>query len=122
MNTALWIIQGILAAMFAIAGLMKLIQPIEKLIKSGLSWTERFPVSTVRLIGLLEFLVAIGLVLPLWLNAQPILTPLAAIALTLVMIWAIFHHLKHKEYKAIIFNFVIISLSLFVAYCRFTSL
>jgi len=118
MNTTLWIIQGLLATMFTMAGIMKSTQPIDKLVKSGLVWTERFSVSTVRQIGVSEFLGAVGLILPLWLNMLPILTPIAASGLAIVMILAIFHHLKHKEYKAIIFNLVLFSLAAFVAYER----
>ena len=121
MNTVLWIIQGILAAMFLMAGISKSTQPIEKLLKSGISWAGRFPISTVRLIGFFELLGALGLILPWLLNFFPILTPIAASALALIMVFAIFHHLKHKEYKAIAFNLTLMALTLLVAYWRFTS-
>jgi uncharacterized protein with PQ loop repeat len=119
MNTALWIIQGILAALFAMAGLMKSTQPIDKLVKSGVTWADRFPLSTVRLIGASELLGALGLILPWLLNTVPILTPIAASGLALVQFLAIFHHAKHKEGKAIFFNIVLLSLAAFVAYGRF---
>lgn len=122
MNTTLWIIQGILAAMFLTAGISKSTQPIEKLLKSGISWADRYPVSTVRLIGVSELLGAIGLILPWSTNIFPILTPIAASALALVMVFAIFHHLKHKEYKAIAFNLTLMALAIFVAYGRFSTL
>lgn len=122
MNTALWIAQGILAAMFAMAGVMKSTQPIDKLIKSGLNWTERVSVSTVRIIGLSELLGAIGLILPWALGILPILTPVAAVGLAVIMVLAAIHHLKYKENKAIIFNVVLVLLAIFVAYGRFTSL
>lgn len=122
MNTALWITQGILAAMFAMAGVMKLTQPIDKLLKSGVTWADRFPLTTVRTIGLSELLGALGLILPWLLNIVPVLTPVAASALAFVQLLAIFHHAKHKESKAIVFNIVLLSLAAFVAYDRFTSL
>jgi uncharacterized membrane protein YphA (DoxX/SURF4 family) len=121
MNTALWIIQGILAAMFLMAGIMKSTQPIDKLVKT-VTWADRFPVTTVRLIGTVEFLAALGLILPWLLNIVPLLTPIAASGLALVMVLAIFHHAKHKESKAIVFNIVLLSLSAFVAYGRYSSL
>jgi len=122
MNTTLWIAQGILAAMFAMAGVMKSTQPIEKLMKSGLIWVERVSVSTVRIIGLSELLGAIGLILPLALGILPVLTPIAAVGLAVIMILAIVHHLKYKENKAIVFNIVLFLLAVFVAYGRFKSL
>lgn len=122
MNTILWIIQGILAAMFAMAGTMKSTQPIDKLLKSGVTWADRFPLATVRLIGASELLGALGLILPWLLNIAPVLTPVAAIGLAFVQLLAIFHHAKHKEGKAIVFNIVLLSLAAFVAYGRFNSL
>lgn len=121
MNTTFWIIQGILAAMFGMAGVMKSTQPIPKLVKS-VTWSDRFPVTTVRFIGAIEFLAAIGLILPWALQILPILTPLAASGLALVMVLAIFHHAKHKENQAIAFNLVLLALAAFVAYGRFNML
>lgn len=122
MNTTLWIAQGILTTMFAMAGVMKSTQPIDKLMKSGLNWVERFPLSTVRIIGLSELLGAVGLILPLALGILPILTPIAAVGLSVIMVLAAVHHLKHKEHKAIVFNAVLFALAVFVAYGRFITL
>lgn len=122
MHTALWITQGILAAMFAMAGIMKSTQPIDKLLKSGVTWADRFPLSTVRIIGSSELLGALGLILPWLLNIIPVLTPVAASALAFIQLLAIFHHAKHKESKAIVFNIVLLTLAAFVAYGRYTSM
>ncbi len=118
MNIALWITQGILASMFLMAGLIKSTQPIDKLLKSGISWADRFPISTVRIIGFCELLGALGLILPLLLNIYPILTSVSASALAFVQILAIFHHAKHKESKAIIFNIVLFAFAVFIVYGR----
>jgi len=122
MNIILWIIQGILAAMFTMAGLTKSTQPIEKILKTGVTWADRFPMATVRLIGISELLGALGLILPWLLKIAPVLTPVAASGLAFVQLTAIFHHAKHKEGKAIAFNMVLLTMSVFVAYGRFSSL
>jgi uncharacterized protein with PQ loop repeat len=122
MNTILWIIQGILAAMFAMAGTMKSTQPIDKLLKSGVTWADRFPLTALRLIGVCELLGALGLILPWLLNIVPVLTPVAATALAFLQLLAIFHHVKHKEGKAVAFNIVLLVMAAFVAYGRFNSL
>jgi hypothetical protein len=122
MNIALWITQGILAAMFLMAGVMKSTQPVDKLLSSGVTWADRFPLSTVRTIGFVELLGALGLILPWLLNIVPVLTPVAASGLAFVQLLALFHHARHKEGKAIVFNIVLISLAVFVAYGRFSSL
>src|SRR5699024_7450762 len=62
MNVALWIAQGLLAAMFLFAGITKTTSPKEKL-EATLPWTARFPLRTVRLVGTVEGLAALGLVL-----------------------------------------------------------
>lgn len=122
MNIALWIIQGILAAMFAMTGAMKSTQPIDKLLKSGVTWADRFSLTIVRIIGISELLGALGLILPWLLNIVHVLTPVAASGLAFVQLLAIFHHAKHKERKAIVFNIVLLSLAAFVAYGRFNSM
>lgn len=118
MNTALWIVQGILAAMFLMAGTMKAFQPIEKVTKSA-PWAARQKPSTIRLIGFAETFGALGLVLPMLLGIVPMLTPLAACGLALVMALAMIEHGKHKEYNAIAFNLILLAMCIFVAYGRF---
>ena len=118
MNMALWIAQGLLALMFAMAGAMKMTQPVEKLSKQ-MTWVNDVSASTVRLIGLLELLGAIGLVAPMLTGILPILTPLAAIGLILTMIGAVLTNLRHKEYPHIAVNLVVLALAAFVAYGRF---
>ena len=49
MNVALWVLQVVLAALFAIAGVMKATQPKAKLAQR-LPWAEDFAPATVRFI------------------------------------------------------------------------
>ena len=51
----------------------------------------------MKLIGIAELLGAIGLVLPMLLNVAPILSPIAAAALTVVMVGAVVVHVRRKE-------------------------
>jgi uncharacterized membrane protein len=121
MNIAIWILQGILAAMFGMAGVMKSIQPIEKLAPQ-LPWVNDFPQWVVRFVGISELLGAIGLVLPWALHIQAILTPAAAAGLALIMALAAIYHLRKGEYKAIVFNIVLGGLAVAVAYFRYAEL
>jgi uncharacterized membrane protein len=119
MNTALWIIQGLLAAMFLMAGIMKSTQPKEKLEKQ-FPWTPDFSIDTVRFIGLSELLGAIGLIIPWLTGIAPILTPISAVGICLIMVLATnIVHMKKREYKEIAANIVIFLLAAFVAYGRF---
>jgi uncharacterized membrane protein len=117
MNIALWIAQGILAAMFLMAGVMKSTQPREKL-KAKLPWVEEVSDGTLKLIGVSELLGALGLILPWLTGIAPWLTCLAAAGLALVQVLAIFTHVRRKEPAAIVFNCVMIAGTLFVAWGR----
>jgi hypothetical protein len=119
MNTALWIIQGLLAAAFTFAGITKMTQSKEKLEKQ-FPWAADFSLSTVRFIGTSELLGAIGLIVPWITGIAPILTPVSATGFCVIMVLATnLVHLKKKEYQGIATNVVIFLLSAFVAYGRF---
>jgi uncharacterized membrane protein YphA (DoxX/SURF4 family) len=117
MNIALWIVQGLLAVAFLMAGGMKLSQPKEKL-RERMGWVEDFAPNTIRLIGLLEVLGAIGLILPLALGILPVLTGIAAIGLVLTMIGAAITHLRRGETQMIMPPMVLGALAAFVAVGR----
>lgn len=99
MLIATWIIYGVLALGFLAAGLMKLAQPREALASRGssMAWVEDFTDPSVKLIGAAEVLGAVGLILPRLLRVAPILSPLAAVGLAVVMVAAIVVHLRRKE-------------------------
>ncbi len=119
MNIVLWIIAGILAVAFLGAGLMKLTQPKEKLAASGMGWTEQFPAGAIKAIGALEVAAAIGLILPALLDIAPILVPLAALGLVLMMIGAAITHTRRKENPMIGINVVLLALAAVVVWGRF---
>ena len=82
-NRALWIVQGLLAALFLFAGGMKLMTPVEVL-----SVMSPFPGEFIRFIGVCEVLGAVGLILPYALRILPGLTALAAAGLVVIMVGA----------------------------------
>ncbi|MCG2797260.1 MAG: DoxX family protein [Cellulomonas sp.] len=118
MNILLWILAGVLAALFLAAGAMKLSRPKEAL-ASTMGWVESFSAGTVKLIGTLEVLAALGLVLPAVTGIAPVLVPLAATGLVLVMAGAIVVHLRRGEVQMIGINVVLLVLAAVVAWGRF---
>ena len=118
MGIALWVVQVLLAAAFLVSGATKLSQPKEKLLKN-MAWVEDFSQPTLRIIGALEVLGAIGIVLPALTGILPWLTPLASLGLVLTMIGAALTHLRRTEYGGIAVNAVLLILAAFVAYGRF---
>jgi uncharacterized membrane protein YphA (DoxX/SURF4 family) len=119
MNLALWIIAIVLAVAFAGSGLMKLVVPKDKLVTAGQGWAQDFSPTNIRLIGLVEILGAVGLVLPAAVHIAPILVPLAAVGLALVMVGAIVVHARRKEPMNIAVNVVLIAFAVVVALGRF---
>jgi uncharacterized membrane protein YphA (DoxX/SURF4 family) len=119
MNLALWIVAIVLAIGFAASGLMKLAVPKDKLVNSGQGWAADVSSTNIRLIGILELLGAAGLILPAVTHIAPILVPLAAIGLILVMLGAAVVHARRKETMNIGVNIALLVLAVFVAWGRF---
>lgn len=117
MNIALWIVQGLLAVAFLMAGSMKLMQPKEKL-RERMAWVEDFSQNQVRGIGVLEVLGAIGLILPWALTIVPELTGIAGIGLLIVMLGAVATHVRRGETQMVVPPAVLGLLAAFVAYGR----
>jgi hypothetical protein len=112
-NVVLWIVQGLLAAVFLMAGVVKLIVPIESMVMPVL-----LPGLFVRFIGLCEVLGAIGLILPGLLHIRPGLTPLAAAGLVIIMIGATSITAMGGSVAPALVPFAIGLLAAFVAYGR----
>jgi uncharacterized membrane protein len=118
MNTAFWILQGLLGLAFLAAGIMKATQPIESL-STRLEWVKQVPAGLVRFIGIAELLGAIGLIVPAVTGIASILTPIAASALAVVMLLAAGFHYNRKEYNRIAPSAVLFVLTAVVAVGRF---
>lgn len=119
MNIALWIIASLLAVASLASGVVKLVQPNEKLVASGLGWAEDFSTRAVKAIGVLEVLAGVGLILPAVLDVAPVLVPLAAVGLALLMVGAMVVHVRRHESQAIVVNLVIVAVAVLVAWGRF---
>lgn len=119
MNIALWIAQGLLAALYLMVGSMKTFQPAKIREHPHMTWAHGQPDQYIRFVGIPEVLGGLGLILPLLTGILPWLTVLAAIGLTIIQVLAIFkEHLPRQEYEALPLNFVLLALSIFVAIGR----
>lgn len=114
MSIVLWIIQGVLALLFLLAGFMKAFTPLEGL-KKNMAWTAEVPAWLVRFIGIVELLGALGLILPQLTRIAPQLTTVAAFGLALVMLFAAIFHASRKEYRNIGMNIVLLLLAALIA-------
>jgi hypothetical protein len=113
MGNALWVVQGVLAAIFLFAGGMKLVLPVE-----GLAGPILLPGLFLRFIGVAEVLGALGLILPGLLRIRPGLTQLAAAGLVIIMIGATVLTLAAGMVVTALIPLVVGLLAVFVAYGR----
>lgn len=102
-------LQIVLCLIFLYFGSLKMFLPIEK-IEKKVSWAHDYSLGKLRFFGFLEVIGAIGLILPYQLGIFPILTPMAATGLAMVMAGAGVVHLHRDEYNMIFLNILIIFL------------
>ncbi|MFG3001635.1 DoxX family protein [Streptomyces sp. NPDC048340] len=121
MNLALWIIAGLLAAAHLLGGAFKVITPKQKIAASGPSahWVEDFSAGAIKTIGALEVLAAVGLVLPAVLGTAPVLVPLAALGMVLMMTGAAITRGRRHETTLMVVDLVYLALAAFVVWGRF---
>lgn len=117
LHIGLWVVQGLLAAAFGMAGFMKLTAPIEQLAENGMSFVNDYSVGMVRFIGISELLGALGLIIPAAFRFKTFLTPLAAVGLAIIMVLATSYHIGANE--PIIGSVVFFVLTTFIAWGRF---
>jgi uncharacterized membrane protein YphA (DoxX/SURF4 family) len=118
MNIVTWALQIVLGLAFLAAGLMKVSQPRAKL-APRMAYVEDLSDATVKTIGALEVLGGIGVILPAWTGIAPVLTPVAATGLALIMAGAAITHLRRKEPQALPVNAVLFIIAVLVAIFRF---
>lgn len=118
LHIGLWVVQGLLALTFGMAGLAKLGMPLEDLAAQGMTHATNLPWPTERIIGASEFLGAIGLVVPAATGIQPKLTGYAAIGLVIIMVLAMGYHVVFGEAPASVVNVVLGGMAAFVAWGR----
>ncbi|MEW2811566.1 DoxX family protein [Streptomyces massasporeus] len=121
MNLALWIVAGLMAVI-CLTGSSKMFVPREKLAAVGGSasrWVEDFSPGALKAIGAVEFLAAVGLMLPAALGIAPVLVPLTATGLVLLFACALTMRLRRGERVTIAGDLVYLALALFLAWGRF---
>jgi hypothetical protein len=114
-NVALWIVQVLLALLFLFAGGIKLVTPIEEMLQQ---MPLALPGWFLRFTGVVEVLGAVGLVLPWLLGVWPVLTPLAALGLMIVMIGAVVFTMSAVDAAMALIPLIVGLSCAFVAYGR----
>lgn len=118
MDEALWVCQIALAVMFLLSGSAKISMSKQRLLETGQTGIAPFPLPVIRLTATCELLAVVGLIAPRASGILPILTPVAAIGLGVVMIGAIISHATLHEPRNVAVNVVILAVCCFVAVGR----
>ena len=111
-----WVFSIVLAAVFFIVGVIMVFR-YEKS-RDLLPWVKDVPRALVQAIGVAEILGALGLILPVMTGIYSWLTPVAAVGLSLLMLFAaVFHFLRRETTEAGV-NVILLILLVIVAYVR----
>lgn len=113
LHITLWVIQILLALLFLMGGVSKLVMPAAVMAKQS-----PLPVGFLRFIGVCELLGAIGLIVPGATHIKPVLTPLAALGLMIITIGATVVTVQSMGALPALLPLVTAALSAFVAYGR----
>ncbi|MPZ98691.1 MAG: DoxX family protein [Dehalococcoidia bacterium] len=117
----LWIVAGVLAVVYLVSGGGKLILSRDRIrsMTASAHWVDDFSARAVKAIGVFEVAAAAGLVLPAVLDIAPVLAPLAALGLVLLMTGAALTRLRRSELKYMMADLAYLALAAFVAWGRF---
>jgi uncharacterized membrane protein len=110
----LWLVQGLLAALFLFSGVMKFVMSVEQMQQGPVV----LPGAFLRFIGVAEVLGGLGLILPSLLRIRPGLTPLAALGLIIIMAGAVWIGFVGGQLATVLIPLVVLLLLVFVAYGR----
>lgn len=117
LNISLWIAQAILAFIFLWAGYVKIFQSVEQM-SEMMAWVPEVPILFIRLLGILELLGAAGLIFPALLRVKPRVTVWAAVACTVLMVFAATFHLTRGEVSEIGLNIGLGLIGIFIIWGR----
>lgn len=114
MNIFLWILQLLLAAMFAFHGWLFTAPPPDLVEMLNAEFGQGFRI----FIGVAELLAAVGLILPGITRIRPQLIVWAAAGLAIIAISATVFHLTRGEFANALTTLLLFIVSVFVAYMR----
>lgn len=121
MNIALWIITGLLAAAFGAGGVSQLVLTKERYrsIAASQHWVDDFDAGHIRAIATIKLVGIVGLIVPPLVGIAPILSPIAACGLALLMAGAATTRFRRSEWALMAGDITFLLLFVFVAWGRF---
>ena len=116
MNIMLWVFQIALGIYFLAIGIMHFVIPPG--LPESMSWMYELPDWLHWVTGVAEILGGLGLILPSATRIKPMLMPLAAAGLVVVMLGACVFHALRGEWFNITLNVILAAVLAFVGYAR----
>ena len=122
MNIVLWIITGVLAVAFGVGGATQIILSKERYrgLASSQHWVDDFGAGHIKAIGTIKIIGVIGMVVPALVGILPILSPVAACGLMLVMAGAATTRFRRSEWGLMVGDVAYLLAFAFVAWGRFS--
>lgn len=114
MNVVLWILQVLLALVFAAHGWLFLAPPPDIKVQMDANLPQWFQL----FMGIAEVAAAVGLILPGLTRVMPFLVTWAAIGIVIVMVAATGYHAVRAEYSSTAITFVLLLMAVFLVYGR----
>jgi uncharacterized membrane protein len=115
-NTILWVLQWVMGIYFIAFGVLHLVVP--EGLPAQLEWMYDLDETVHTVSGVAEILGGLGLILPSVTRIAPVLTPLAAMGLIVIMLSAIVFHAGREEWINIGINVFDIVVLGYIAYGR----
>ena len=115
MNITLWVLQVLLALVFAAHGIMFLNPPPDIAVLMNESMPRWFQL----FLGVAEVAAAVGLILPGITKVLPQLVSAAAAGIVIVMVGATIWHIARAEYSSAAITALLLVMAAFTAYTRF---
>jgi len=117
LNVGLWIVQSLLALIFAGGAIWKVATPLPA-IAALIPWAGQVSPGFFYMTAAFDFLGGVGVLLPSLTRIKPGLTVLAALGCAALQVCAIVFHFSRGEAADTPFNFLLVPLALFVAWGR----
>lgn len=117
LKIGLWIVQGLLALIFVGTAVWKFATPIPQL-AAMIPWAGQVSPALLYATAVFDLLGGLGVLLPSVTRIKPGLTVLAALGCAALQVSAIVFHLSRGEAANTPFNFLLVALSVFVAWGR----
>ena len=122
MSIALWIVTGVLAGAFTIGGASQILLTKERYRSLGASqhWVDDFSAGHIKAIGVIKLVGVTGLVVPPLVGVAPVLSPIAASGLALLMSGAATTRFRRSEWRFMAGDVFFLLAFVFIAWGRFS--